>query len=283
MNRKPILILIAVLFTAAIVTATIFDNTQPSAKAVGMGGGLTSYNAGVEGVFYNPATLFSVEDKEIFFCYKKPYSLSFMNESIFAAGYNLGKAGVVGLGYQGFTVGESGDALMSENTLIFSYANSFYSDRDATFNVGVSLKYMMLSFKDFGSASNVSFDFGILTKVGKNTYLGFSFKDINAPSFGLVDSQAIPAKMSFGVSYNPYYGTVTTLEVEKNEYEPARLHAGTELNIMKFLTLRMGIATQPSTINAGLTVKYSFVGVDYGMEYHNVLGVTHNFGFTLKF
>lgn len=263
--------------------ATIFDNTQPSPRAIGMGGALTAYNAGVEGVFYNPATLFSLKKNELFLGYKQPYSFSFINESNFAIGRNLGKIGKFALGYSGSTVGQNGEQLESEQTMILSYANSFYSDRNATFNVGVNVKYLALSFEGYGKSSNFSLDFGILAKVGKHTLLGFSLKDFNAPQFGEVDTINIPTKMDFAVSYAPYYGTVTSIEIEKNEFDPARIHAGGEFNIFKVLTLRFGIATMPTTFNAGFTVSYWILSLDYGLEYHDVLGYTHNFALRINF
>ncbi len=278
---------IAVLFFSVFLTinafSTIFDNTQPSPRAIGMGGALTAYNAGVEGVFYNPATLFSLNKNELFLGYKRPYSFSFINESNFAIGRNLGKVGKVAFGYKGFTVGESGDNLESEQTMILSYANSFYSNRDATFNMGVNIKYLSLSFEGYGKSSNLSLDFGILAKVGKHTLLGFSLKDFNAPQFGSADTINIPTKMNFAVSYAPYYGTLTTIEIEKNEFDPARIHAGGEFNIFKILTLRFGIATMPTTVNTGFTISYWILSLDYGMEYHDILGYTHNFALRIKF
>ncbi len=283
MKINKLVFLLALLLFCAALSATIFDNTHPSAKAVGMGGSFVSLNGGAESVFYNPAGILGTEKWGLFLSYKKPFSLDFINESIGAVSYDLGKMGVVAFGYNGMSVGLDGDTLTSEQTLILSYANSFYSDRSATFNAGFSVKYLGLMFKDYGSASNFSIDLGIMAKVGKNTYLGFSLQDFNSPEFGKDITERIPVKMNFGVAYEPYYGTKTLIEIEKNEFEPARIHAGAEFGIMEYLILRAGIGTNPTVMNAGLTVKYSIVGIDYAFEYHNTLGITHHFGFTLNY
>ena len=281
MNKKLVLIFILFIIVSVNGFTTIFDNIQPSSKAIGMGGAFTAYNAGVEGVFYNPATLYGLDHISLFLSYKRPFSFDFINESIFSAGYNLKKLGVIGIGYQGVTVSKDSTVLESEQTMILSYANSFYADRNATFNAGISLKYFGLKFKDYGNASNFSVDFGIYAKVGKRTALGFSLKDLNTPEFGKTFKEAVPSKMSFAISYEPYYGAITAIELEKNEYDPARVHAGGEFGILKFLKLRFGMATMPTTLNTGFTVSYSLINIDYGLEYHNVLGLTHHFGFSV--
>ncbi|GEM_PF-1239369 len=199
------------------LTFAAFQNTSWSVSAESMGSVATAKNEEAFSIFYNPACLVNVENKEIQFAYYKPYSgLENVNFSIsnfafvlptkyFSLGVGIGLYNVNSLYYESTTI----LSLSSVLKKIFSYLPNL--------SIGTNLKMLTKGYnfdneilnyeptlKDKNSVSSFSLDIGLNYKLLKNKLLlGLSVKDINRPNVAVTDTEDIvPMTISFGSAYN---------------------------------------------------------------------------------
>lgn len=283
MKRTAIIVLM-VMVLAITGSATVFDNLVPSTRALGMGGAYISISDDSNAVFYNPAGLVNVDRFHIYAAYKRLYNMDSLQYNSLSAAYNLGKWGTVGFGYQGLSVKYDGETLETEQTITLSHGVRLMEDYHTSLYFGYNLNQYSLKFaEEYGDDSALGVDVGLYATIWKKISLGFLTKNVNSPYLGNEFPKDLPKRICFGVSYVPYNGVVTALELEKKHGEDMRLHVGVEFKIIEYFTVRFGSESQPNNLSAGFTFAFRGVGFDYGYMKHPVLTETHQFGISYSF
>jgi DNA uptake protein ComE-like DNA-binding protein len=129
---------------------------------------------------------------------------------------------------------------------------------------------------DLGSETTFGLDVGVLGVLRERTRLGLFLRNINEPSVGKYRSEPIPQWVTAAVSYQPYYGVVTELDVRTMRGESVEILMGMQFAVTEMLDLRVGFQTEPNTLAGGFTLKIKSFAVDYAYSSHSVLPGTHH-------
>lgn len=238
-----------------------------------MGGAFVGIADNAWAMMYNPAGLAQLRAGEISAFYSpQPFGLKELS---------LGTAVVVqptSWGSFGVSGSRFGFELYREISGAISYANS-YSD---IFFFGLNVTYNSLTIKNYGSASTVGVDIGVLTKITSELRWGFYAANINAPAIGQA-KEKLPQVYSSGLSYMPVAGLLVGVDVVKDVRYSAVVKGGLEYKPLDVVSLRAGVGSNPTRFSSGLGVHYSFVQFDYALTSHQELGLSHQFSVTINF
>lgn len=261
-NMKVIIIFIFLLQHSVFAG---FQQTNIGSRVNAIGGAFVGYSADCWGIFYNPAGLSSLIHNEAAVYYSpRPFGLSELSTTALAANY------YTTFGTFAFAAKKYGFELYKEISGTLSYANSFLG-----INIGTSFHVHTLTIKGYGNDYTIGIDLGFMFSLASDLLFGFSAKNINAPTIGKVNEK-LPQLFSFGTSYSPIKNLFLLFDYEKEIMFDGSIKAGIEYWVFDSGALRFGVDEKPSTISAGLGLKYSSLKIDYAFINHQELGLTHS-------
>lgn len=261
--------------------AYVFDSMDVSSKARGMGGAWVAAADDACAMFYNPACMLDADSRNLCVTFLQPNSQSFETLGFFAYSMPLGEKQSFGVSWRGFGVEYGGVNLMDEQTISVGYAISLMKDLHSSLYIGgtanvYSLRFASAGTIDLGSERTWGFDLGLLGNLRDRTRVGFFLKNINEPSLGKINREPLPQWLTAGVSYQPYYGVVTELDVRSVRGEDVEIHMGMQFAVTDFLDMRFGFQTEPNSLTGGFTVGIKRANLDYAYSSHAVLPGTHH-------
>ncbi|MCL2062898.1 MAG: hypothetical protein FWG98_00805 [Candidatus Cloacimonetes bacterium] len=259
----------------------IFNDYEPSSRARGMSGAVTSFSDDYSAIFYNPAGL-RYGGNQVGATYYQLFGLDFTTLSAISGSYET-KFGTFGLGYQALNVEYYDINLMSEQT--FSLGHSFYLNRDVITetSLGYSLNVYYLSFHEQGHETSIGINAGMMAVLHQRTRIGIMLTNINKPKMGEGEKHEIPQKLAVGISYTPYQGVITAVDLKKNLDGETELRTGVEVELHPMMSLRMGVRNNPASYSFGAGFKVIGIHLDYSLNTHAVLDLTHHIGLGYKF
>jgi len=280
MRFAPELFLGICFFVIVTTLPAIFNDYEPSARARAMSGAVTSFNDDFAAIFYNPAGL-RLAETQVGASYYHLLGNDFSTVSTFSGSYDS-RYGTFGCGWQAMNVEAYKIHLMSENK--FSLGHSLYlvNDVHSKVSFGYSFNLYSLSFHELGNDYSVGLNAGVIAILHQRTSIGFMLTNINKPTIGELNHE-IPQQFAVGLSYIPYQGVITAIDLKKNFEGDTELRSGVEVEIHPNLKLRMGIRNNPASYSAGAGINYLGVYLDYGLSSHATLDLTHHFGISYKF
>lgn len=249
-----------------------FERIASGARGAAMGGSLVALAGNEWCAFVNPAALRTIEQRTLSLFYApQPFE---MKELAFGAAAYVEPTSI---GSFGLAATRWGFELYNETRLALSFAEEFVSG----FYAGVNISYNALSIRNYGSASTLGVDVGLLMDVSESVRWGFGALNINAPTIGAA-KEKLPQVFSTGVAFTPMPGASITASVMKDVRYPVELRIGLEYTLIEVLALRAGSTSDPNTLNAGLGVRVGFADFDYAFSSHSALGMTHQFSISLR-
>lgn len=276
-------ILLSLLLVSSALLLAVFDDYQPSARARSMGGAFTAVSDDANAIFFNPAGLADLS-YELKIGFTSPYSESFSQLSTVAMGAKLpNRFGNIGLGLKNFGVKYEDEELMAEQSFTLSHGITLLKDIHSTINFGYNLNYLRLGFDDEDKGGAFALDLGVLALLHGRTKLGFSVQNLNRAKMGFENQIELPSNLAMGVSYVPYDGVITTIEVKKDFAKETEFMGGVEAKIYEPLYIRAGVHQNPATYSAGASFLMKGVALDYAATYHAVLGLSHAFNLGYSF
>ncbi len=280
--KKNILIVFGLMIFASLGWAYVFDTPDVSSKARGMGGAWVASGDDASAIFYNPASLVEVSGQNIYASMFRPNAQEFTNLSFLAYCLPLSRTHRLGIAFRWFGVEYQEVKLLTESTLSFGYALPLLSDIHSSLYMGGAANIYSLEFgptgdQDLGSQSTLGIDLGIIGVLRDRTRIGLFMKNLNEPSLGSVRKEPLPQWITAGVSYRPYFGVVTELDIRSVRGEQTEIHMGMEFEATDFLKLRFGFQTEPHSLTGGFSVGIRRFAVDYSYSSHTVLPGTHHF------
>jgi hypothetical protein len=277
------LIITAVIFILSISLFASFNDYEPSVRARGIGGAYTTLSDESDGIFYNPAG-FNLSGNTINLSSAHLYGESFITLYVASFSANLPKKlGTIGLGLKSLDVTYLDVNLTSEKQYSLGHSICIMNDIHSRLYFGYSLNFYNLAIDTFGSDNTFGLNVGALAILHQRTRLGFSISNINNPKIGKDNDEDLPQKFAVGISYIPYEGTVTAIDIKKGFGEPTEIHAGAEVKLHKMFYLRAGIRNEPVSFSMGFRFTLYNVNIDYAFNSHSELGGTHHFGIGYKF
>lgn len=280
-TKSVLLVLVVWCVSVGAAGAYVFDALDVSSKARGMGGAWTAGADDATALFYNPACLVEVGGTDLTATYLRPNGQDFESLTFLGAAAHLGTAHSLGLSWRKFGVEYGGRSLLDESTLSLGHGLVLLEDIHSALAVGYALNVYVLEFGrteyvDLGRETTYGIDLGLLGTLRERTRIGFVLKNVNEPSVGKVTREPLPQWMSAGVSYAPYYGVVTELDLRKLRGEDVEVHMGMQFGLTQFLDLRFGFQTGPNSLTGGFTARIKPLEIDYAYSSHSVLPGTHH-------
>jgi hypothetical protein len=261
--------------------AYVFDAVDVSSKARGMGGAWVAGADDATAIFYNPAALLVSGRANLSASYFRPNSQDFESLALLAVATPIGQSQGIAVSYRKFGVEYDGANLLDESTLSFAHALMLMKDIHSSIGFGWCLNAYVLEFGrtenfDLGRETAYGLDLGFMGTLRDRARIGFMLKNINEPSIGKVIKEPLPQWITAGVSYSPYYGVLTELDLRALRGEDVEAHMGMQFALTQFLDMRFGFQTGPNSLTGGFTAKVNFVEIDYSYSTHSVLPGTHH-------
>ena len=263
-------ILIPLILYVQIVSAG-FEQTDVSPRARGLGGSYVALSDEMWAIFFNPGGLATVRQGEISFSYApQPFGLSELSLGALATAIPM-KFGVLGFGARKY-----GFDLYREITGVVTYANTI-----SDIGVGVSFNYHSLSIKNYGSASTVGIDVGLLLPILDNLRWGIAARNLNAATIG-ASNEKLPQSFTIGTAYLPTSNLILTIDYQKESKVDPSTRVGVEYGIVEGIVIRGGSSTEPLQWSGGFGITYSVFQVDYAFSTHQELGGTHQASISIR-
>jgi hypothetical protein len=262
-------------------SAYVFDSIDVSSKARGMGGAWSASGDDATALAYNPALLMEVKRMSVAVTYLQPNQQNFESLAYAAFSFPSWRKQTMAVAVRSFGVEYQGRDLENETTLTFSHAFPVLEDIHSRLYIGYCLNAYMLEFgatqtMDLGSETSFGLDIGVLGVLRERTRLGLYLRNVNEPSVGRYRSEPIPQWITAAVSYQPYYGVLTELDIRSMRGEDAEILVGMQFAVTEMLNLRVGFQTEPNTLAGGFTLKIRSFEVDYAYSSHSALPGTHH-------
>ncbi len=302
MKKKIFFIFLLLLTYQLINLSTIFaafEDIGVGARATGMGNVFTSLADNVYSLYYNPAGLGQIKQREFTSSYGRLY-WGLDDGSALGSGF-LGlvypfkeKIGTLGFGWLNFHLTD----YYQENTFLFSYGRKFgkrlYS--------GLNLKILT---KEYGaddytrqdpvfiaagySKSGISADLGLLYKLPYSFNFGFTVTDFLQPDMGLGSESVVPLGIKFGLSHRSI-SLAMAVETSYRDGEMKIYTGGEKWFLNNSLGVRTGLGIGSRNFcnfTLGASYIYSLLCFDYAFIFplsglSDMYG-THRLGLTFRF
>lgn len=251
----------------------IFAQFNPGAKQISLSHSDIAYPNDVFALFSNPSGLSQLNWREIGIYYSPaPFGLSELANGYFAyiEPFDFGSIAIGGMTY--------GFELYRESKISLGYSYNY----DNKFFAGAVINYHSFSIQKYGSDGVFYFNLGGLAYITNVIRWGFAIDNINRATLANEDDQ-IPMVFSTGFSYDIINTFTLDLALEKDIRFKPSFKVGIDYDIIQYISLRIGIANEPSTFSAGVGINYSIFSLDYALIKHPDLGLTHQAGIILSF
>jgi len=254
-------------------TLNLFAQFNPGAKQISLSHSDVAAANDVFALFSNPSGLSQLNWREVGLYYSPaPFGLSELANGYVAyiEPFSFGSVALGGMTY--------GFELYRESKISLGYSYNY----DNKFFAGGVINYHSYSIQKYGSKGVFYFNLGGLAYITNDIRWGFAIENINRATLASEDDQ-IPMVFSTGFSYDVINTFTLNLALEKDiRYNPS-VKLGIDYDIIQYISLRAGIANEPSTFSAGVGINYSIFSLDYALFNHQDLGLTHQAGIILSF
>lgn len=247
-----------------------FDRRGQGSPLMVFGGGLVASTGNPWAHFANPAILNTLPHRFLSASYSpQPFGLKELSYGAFSF--------VEPTSIGGFCVSGSrfGFELYREVTVSASFATTITDG----FSAGANVNYYSLAIENYGSASTFGVDVGGLLAISDDVRWGFSALNLNVPAIGAA-KERLPQVFATGVSYSPFEAGTVAVDLVKDIRYPMEFMIGIEYAVIEPVRLRTGTSVEPSLLNAGIGIAFSFIQLDYGFSSHTELGLTHQASLT---
>lgn len=246
-----------------------FERRFLGPRSIGAAGALSAFGDGAWCFYYNPARAANISEVDLFY-----------TPSI----YGLQEIKSTGISYRDNSFGV--DYSIAAHTFGYEiYRETVYSVNlsvpiyDFLF-IGSNTNLNHLFIKEYGTGFAVSFDAGAKMFLSENFSMGFSATNLSSSTMTMSNDR-LPQTLAAGIAY---LSDALNLGVEyyKEIGFPSAVRLAAEYSPTGFFTVRTGTASGTNSFNAGLSLRLSSFGIEYGAMFHHVLGTTHSFGVSLR-
>ena len=244
----------------------------------------TRFNAGKSAAMANASVtmfdIWSIYTNQAGLGYLENMSVGAYHQSGFIKEQNLQgiafalptKTGTIGASYSYF-----GFSQYNEMQVGLAFGRSF----SKYFAVGIQLNYLHTQISgDYGNADAVNFEIGIMSQPIDKLFLG---AHVYNPSHSKMGEEKIPTLFKLGASYLFSDKVLFGIETETDMDHEAIFKAGLNYQLIDFVSLQAGIATNPSTYTFGIGFHLKSFDAHVGFLKHQTLGFTPSFTLSYGF
>ena len=264
----------AALLLLAIPALGAFEEMEMGIPAMAMGGtGVVA--GGLEGLFWNPASIAGMETAAVTVSGKLPYT----NFDFTTAGIDGGAPVSSNWNLAG-SVRYFGGDLYSEQMLAVTASGKLTRD----FSVGIQPVISRVVIEDgvssYGSASAFSVNAGFRVDMYNRWVFAAAMK--NPFEYRIGNSEEyMHRQMDAGISYEPAEGFVTSFALTR-DFRGTRVRVGGALPLGP-LTVYAGAMSGPAVLTGGFTATVRGVEASYSVQTHPELDLSHAFGVSYGF
>ena len=262
-------------------------------RALGMGGAFTAIADDGTAIYWNPAGLSQLDEKEVVGMYSflsldrhhNFVSFSYPAEDVgtFSLSWlNFGVSKIDGRDQSGNPTGDFSD---NEMAFQLAYGRKFTS----MISIGLGYKYLNHSLADY-KAHGFGFDIGVMINATDMIAVGFAIQDIGSKLKWDTESDhedEIPMTMRGGAAISPpTLPLKLAIDLEKNTEQDAEIHFGAEYQLMDIIGLRAGYHEEICAgVSFHLPIDFGKLQVDYVLTPDSNLdeGATHRIGLAIQF
>lgn len=262
------------------------------ARAAAMGHSVSALSDDANAVYYNPAGLGQIAQKQFIFMYAQPFALVHgMNYFSLAAtlptshgtiGLGVARLGVTGIPVVEDASGPTGETI-NDQELAILFGFGYALDQSLLF--GVNFKIINQTLSEY-STSGFGMDLGVIYKATTNLGIGIFVQDLLGASLKLNnETNQIPIKLHLASYFKLLNRFSLTGDLSKVSGQTLAFNLGMEYALLpNKMFLRQGylFKTNEYTLGVGFLLKQ--IGIDYALGLHPYLGETHRLGirFSLK-
>jgi hypothetical protein len=170
----------------------------------------------------------------------------------------------------GFTLQRFGYSTFNENKLAISYSKRLSNSTSAS--VQLSDNIQNIRGEEFKSTEHeIGFNLGLFTKLNDNIHLAsyYNFQK-NITDTEIKNIQ----EFSLALSWFPISDLNVLMEINKRTNTNISLRGGIEYKILKRISARVGISSEPLNVAIGLGIMFDDLYIDIGFAHHQYLGMT---------
>ncbi len=240
----------------------VFGQLIIGADALALGMANTAVDNTNWGIFSNPASLKA--DQIVFGFYsQRSYGISELTD-VAVSGSTPTRFGIIGAGIHGF-----GGDLFKETRFRLGYAGI-----TGNLKFGVTLNYNVISIGgDYGNASALGVDLGLLASLAEDLSLGARATNINQPTYD-GEQEYLPRELAVGLAYRLEETMDLYVDVVKDVRFPVSIRGGMEVQILEGLKGRIGVMSGPDTYSGGIGYRVDEWEVNIGFQKHGYLGIS---------
>ncbi|MFH1258873.1 MAG: hypothetical protein ABII74_03520 [Elusimicrobiota bacterium] len=283
--------LLSAVFAAPIFAENNLSDLSWGVRAIGLGGAYAGISDESSAVYWNPAGLTQIFQKELSGSYSafegenQEYIFSFVQPTI--------KLGNFGLSLLSWDLTVTKKIAEKESIVMLGYGKEIFKG----FSGGINAKQIKEELAG-KSAAGWGMDLGLLyrfgeswkSKVMENLRFGLSLKNVVAPKLDLADKfDRFPFGCQAGLSYGvggrlPNDQLILSIDWQKNSGDSTKLYYGLEYPLSNFLKLRLGFNEEE--INTGIGLEGGSLSLGYSLATRSRrqdLILSHHFGLTVRF
>lgn len=263
-----------------------FMELEGGVRTKGMGGAFTGIADDINAIYYNPAGLGQFQKGEVYLCYNNYYNLDLLTSFILSVATPGIAEGTIGFSYKKVGVGDKVNFLNNYNEAVYNL--SYGLEVADSIYIGANAKFLKITYDVRASA--IGYDVGALFRTfEKHLSVGLMLKNINKPTIRWENGtkEELEQVIRIGAGIRPNNDLLLGVDLDGVNQENYNIHAGGEMWFFNRLVApRIGLAYLQSdglSLNAGASLQYKYLRVDYTLEKHYELGYDHLFGVLIKF
>lgn len=248
------------------------NGAPPAAGARGVALGYTGVTfTDINSVFSNQAGLAHLENLAVTAFGEQRFLVSEIQS------FSFGAALPTNLGAFGLTLNYFGFEQYNEQRIGLAYGRSLFE------KLSIGAQFLMVNTRipEYGNKAAFTFEAGALVELLPQLNLGVHL--FSPARVKVTEEDFLPTVFRLGVSYLPSDKLSLMAELEKDIDYDARARFGVEYQIIEPLSLRLGVATQPTLLSFGIGYALANgLSIDIASSYHQVLGFTPAAGVTFS-
>jgi hypothetical protein len=265
------------------------------ARAVAMGKAFVGISDDIYSLYWNPAGISQLSNKEIAFSYNM--LLAEISQGFLGLVYPYDKKHTIGVSatfldygkIQGYDKNNIPTEEFTTNDMLFSSSLGYKITEQ--FFTGITIKILQEKLEN-ESIMNFGSDIGIIYKIGKIISFGATIRNIGTKIDFINKKMILPTTYDFGcgISLIEKIFNIGLVCSKPVDYNP-EIGFGAEYILKEIVAFRIGYKYQNmntvydgiANLSVGVGIKYLSFTFDYAFVPYGALGNTHYLSFTVKF
>jgi hypothetical protein len=243
-----------------------FEKTEAGALPISMGNAVVALVSSPYAIYYNPASLSDEVNFEVILSYQTLYELDDLSQADIIVNWAIAE--------HPFSIALNQFGNKNYREVQFCVGSKYKITPVCA--IGGSIHYYQLSIHTYGKQGtwglNVALHYDLLPHI----QLGALVTNINRPYISQ-DTEFLPQTLSIGTAYKPIDRLSLCFALFRDIYFPIDYRLGISCLIVSGLFLRIGVENLTNTYKFGLGIKTKFIDIDYALENHPSLGISHIF------